>query len=112
MNTLPQKEEIEGNNFSVICEATYGNPNVTIFFWTKTNDLSFRQNRSTLQLPNIQRTSAGTYVCTAENIYSNGEKGTHNQSMILYVICKYILYKLLNYGFFLIQIKEFNTILI
>ena len=79
---LAQKDIIEAQNLFIICGANPGNPNLTIFVWTKV-DSGFRQNGSTLQLPNIQRTSSGTYRCTAENTYSNGEKGTNSQNMVI-----------------------------
>lgn len=70
--------------------ATTGNPKSTIFFWTKAVDniTVFRQNGSTLQIPTIDRKKSGTYRCTLENFYSNGEKETQNQSMIVNVLCK------------------------
>lgn len=66
---------------------TPGNPRSTTVYWTKVENSGFRQNGHTLHVPNIQRTSSGTYRCTAENNYSNGEKGTHNQSMVVNVFC-------------------------
>lgn len=42
--------------------------------------------------PNVnglsQRNSSGTYKCTAENSYHNGERGTHSQSFAVNVQCK------------------------
>lgn len=38
------------------------------------------------------RTHSGIYRCTAENLYGNGEKGIHSQSMVLNVLCKCILF--------------------
>lgn len=59
----------------------------------------FRQNETTLQLYKIQRTSSGTYKCTAENNYSNGEKGTHIQTMVVNVLCGLLLYNIVSVGF-------------
>lgn len=79
---LPSKKDIiEGRDLSFNCTATPGNPNFTTFYWTKVDNQGFRQNRSTLQLYNINRNSSGTYKCTAENTYKKGEKGMHNQNM-------------------------------
>uniref|UniRef100_A0A8W8P1S0 Uncharacterized protein n=1 Tax=Magallana gigas TaxID=29159 RepID=A0A8W8P1S0_MAGGI len=78
ITTLPRQDIIEGRDLSIICHATPGNPSSSTFYWTKVDNLRFRQNGPTLQLPNIQRTSSGTYRCTAENNYSNGVKGKHN----------------------------------
>lgn len=83
---------IEGVNFTVTCLAIPGNPNDTTFFWTMEDDSLFRGNGTTLHLPNLKRTSSGIYRCTAENLYGNGEKGTHSQSMILNVLCKCFVY--------------------
>lgn len=82
-----QRDIIEGRDLSVTCQAIPGNPSASTFYWTKVNNPGFRQNGPTLQLPNIQRTSTGTYICTAENNYSNGEKGTNNQTMVIKVFC-------------------------
>lgn len=86
--TMRQQNKIEGRDLSVTCRATPGNPNSTTFYWTKVDNPGFRQNGSTLQLPNIQRTSSGTYRCTAENNYSNGERGTDSQAMVVNVQCE------------------------
>eukprot|EP00105_Crassostrea_gigas_P023187 XP_011442936.1 PREDICTED: contactin-5 isoform X2 [Crassostrea gigas] len=83
---LSQQDILEGRNLSVTCKATPGNPSLTTFYWTKVDIQGFRQNGATLHIPNIQRNSSGTYRCTAENSYSNGEKGTHNQSMVVNVL--------------------------
>lgn len=88
VNTLSQQDIIEGRNLSVTCHATPGNPSSTTFYWTKVNNPGFRENGAILQLPNIQRNSSGTYRCTAENNYSNAERGTDNQSMVINVLCK------------------------
>lgn len=88
MRPFWQQNIIEGRNLTVTCDFIPGNPNPTILFWTKESNPLFRQKGATLLLPKIQRSSSGEYKCIAENIYSNGEKGTYNQSMILNVLCK------------------------
>lgn len=85
---LPQRQVIEGRNLSVTCLANPGNPNRTTYVWTKSNEGGFKQNGSTLQLSNIQRTGSGIYRCIAENIYTTGGKGRHSQDMVLNVLCK------------------------
>uniref|UniRef100_A0A8W8LD40 Ig-like domain-containing protein n=1 Tax=Magallana gigas TaxID=29159 RepID=A0A8W8LD40_MAGGI len=82
IKTLSQQDIIEGRALLVTCQAVSGNPNSTTFYWTKVDNTGFRQNGSTLHIPNIQRTSSGTYRCTAENNYNNKEKGTDNQPTI------------------------------
>ena len=88
---LTQKDIIETQDLFIICGANPGNPNLTIFVWTKV-DSEFRQNGSTLQLPNIQRTSSGTYRCTAVNTYSSGAKGAHSQTMVVNVLCRVLFF--------------------
>lgn len=88
LSTLSQQDIIEGNDLSVTCTVTPGNPSSTTFYWTKVDNQGFKQDGPTLQLPNIQRTSSGTYRCTAENNYSNKEKGTHSQPMVVNVLCR------------------------
>lgn len=82
---------IEGIDLSVTCTVTKGNPSSTIVFWTKVDNSVFRYNGSTLQLPNIQRNSSGTYKCTAENSYSNGKKGTDSQFTVVNVQCRSLM---------------------
>lgn len=88
IKTLSQQDIVEGRALLVTCQAVSGNPNSTTFYWIKEDNPGFRQNGSTLHIPNIQRTSSGTYRCTAENNYSIGEKGTHSQSMDVNVLCE------------------------
>lgn len=88
METLSQRDILEGENLLVTSQISLGNPNDTTIFWTKLDKPGFRQNGTTLHLPKIQRNSSGTYICTAENKYSNGEKGTDNQSMVVNVLCE------------------------
>lgn len=85
---LYQQDIIEGRNLSVTCQATPGNPNFTTFYWTKVDNPGFSQKGSILQILNIQRNSSGTYTCTAENSYNNGEWGTHSQPLDVNVQCK------------------------
>ena len=85
---LTQREIVEGRDLSVTCQATPGNPSSTTFFWTKEDNSGFRQNGAKLHIPNIQRSGTGTYRCTVENNYSNGETGTHDQDMDVSVLCK------------------------
>lgn len=92
IKTLSQQDIVEGRALLVTCQAVSGYPNSTTFYWTKENNPGFRQNGSTLHIPNIQRTSSGTYRCTAENNYSIGEKGTHSQSMDVNVLCEIFFY--------------------
>lgn len=87
-NSLTGKDIFEGRSLSITCQANPGNPNYTTLFWTKVDDQELIQNGSTLKISNIQRSSSGTYVCTAENIYYNGNKGIHNQSMFVNVLCE------------------------
>lgn len=91
VKTLSKKDILEGRYLSVPCETTPGNPNSTTIYWTKVGEPEFRQSGATLQLANINRTSSGTYRCTAENNYINKEKGTDSQSMVINVQCKLIL---------------------
>lgn len=86
VRTFWQQNIIEGRNLTVTCDVIPGNPNTTILFWTQEGNPLFRRKGATLLLPKIQRSSSGEYKCIAENIYSNGEKGRNNQSMILNVL--------------------------
>lgn len=88
VSLLSKKNILEGRNLSVTCQANSGNPSFTTFYWTRADNPGFRQNEAILQLPDIQRTSSGTYICTAENSYNNGNKGTHSQTMVVNVLCK------------------------
>lgn len=88
VNALSQQDIIEGKDLSVACTATPGNPLATLFFWTKIDNPGFKQSGTTLQLHNIQRTSSGTYRCTAKNSYSYVEKGSDSQSVTINVLCE------------------------
>lgn len=86
---LPNNNIEEGNNLSVTCDSIPGYPTSTNFYWTKINATGFKnQSEATLQLPNIQRTSSGTYRCTAENSYTNGKNGRSSQTTVVNVQCK------------------------
>ena len=87
MLPLAKQHFIEGKDLLVTCNATQGNPSSTAIFWSKSNDSGFRQTGTTLRLLNIHRNSSGTYKCTAENTYNNGEKGTNSQNMVIDVLC-------------------------
>lgn len=99
VNFLPQQNIIEGRNLSVKCSTTFSNPSTTTFFWTKDDSPEFKVNGAILKIPFIQKNISGIYRCTAENIYSNLEKGSDSQSMVINVLCKcsivcmYIIYK-------------------
>ncbi|XP_065933069.1 hemicentin-1-like isoform X2 [Magallana gigas] len=86
VNALSDRDIIEEGNLSVTCNATPGNPSSITYFWTKVDNSGLRQNGATLQLHKIKRSSSGTYRCTAENSYSNEEKGSDSQSMSVNVL--------------------------
>uniref|UniRef100_K1S1L6 Hemicentin-1 n=1 Tax=Magallana gigas TaxID=29159 RepID=K1S1L6_MAGGI len=86
IKTLSQQNIVERGHLSFTCKAIPGNPSSTTVYWTKVDNSGFRQNGATLELYNIQRNSYGTYRCTAENNYSNGEKGTVSQPMVVNVL--------------------------
>lgn len=88
VNNMTGTDIVEGLPLSITCRANPGNPNFTTLFWTKVDGQGLIQNGSTLRISNIQRSSSGTYVCTAENIYYNGKKGIHSQSMFVNVLCE------------------------
>lgn len=110
VNTLVNRDIKEEGNLSVTCLATPGNPDSTIFFWTKEGNKNFRQDGDTLQLPNIHRNNSGIYICTAENSYADGVRGTASQFMTVNVMCKNcFITKLINLSF-LLFILIFNNI--
>lgn len=78
----------EERDLSFNCTFTQGNPASTTIFWTSKDKPEFRQNGTTLLLPEIKRSDSGNYTCTAENKYSSGKKGSDSKSMILNVLCK------------------------
>lgn len=90
VNNLSRQDIVEGKDFLVTCMATQGNPTFTTFFWTMVENQGFIRNGSILSFPKIKRTRSGTYRCTAENNYSNGNHGTDNQLMVVNVFCKCI----------------------
>nr|XP_019924517.2 hemicentin-2-like isoform X7 [Crassostrea gigas]XP_034303712.1 hemicentin-2-like isoform X7 [Crassostrea gigas] len=71
------QKTVEGQNFSIKCSYSPGNPTPTSLYWTKTNSV-FRYNGQLLRIPNIGRKDSGTYTCFAENTYSSGRKGKAN----------------------------------
>lgn len=87
-------------NSSITCLATPGNPSSITFHWTKVDNPGFKQNGATLHIHSIQRTSSGAYRCTAENIYSNGAKGSDIQSMVVNVLCGLLLHITVNVYFY------------
>lgn len=89
VNSLSQQNIIEGRELSVVCYANDGNPSSTTFFWTKEDNPGFTQNQNTLRISSINRTSSGTYICTAQNIYNDRETGSNNQSMVVNVLCEF-----------------------
>lgn len=91
MHTLSQQNIMEGKNLSITCEASPGNPSLAAFYWTKVDDQRFKQNGPTLRLPSIERNSTGIYICTAENNYNNGEKGSDSQTMVVNVLCRCLI---------------------
>lgn len=90
VHTLSRQDIVVNESSTVTCNATPGNPSSTTFYWTKEDDPFFGQDGATLKLNNVQKTSFGTYICSAENIYSNEAKGRDSQSMIINVLCKFI----------------------
>lgn len=81
---------IEETDVTVNCDFIPGNPNSTTLFWKRRgNNTGFIQNGAILLLPKIKRTSSGIYECIAQNNFSNGMNGTHNQSLFIDVQCKF-----------------------
>lgn len=86
VNTMTQYDIITGKDLTYNCPYIPGNPNTTTIFWT--NEDRFSQSGISLQIPNIQKTDAGTYICSAENRYNSSKKGNHSQSLIVNVLCE------------------------
>lgn len=87
---MSQQDIIEGEDLSVTCMSIHGNPRNTTYYWTKEGDQTFgKKFGALLKLFKIQRNSSGKYRCTAENNFSNGEKGTDSQTMKVNVLCKF-----------------------
>ncbi|XP_062620127.1 limbic system-associated membrane protein-like, partial [Saccostrea cucullata] len=86
VSSLTNKDIIEEDDLSVKCSVTNGNPSQYTVYWTKTGDSGFRQNGAVLRIQRIQRGSAGTYTCTAQNSYSIGGTGSSSQSMTVNVL--------------------------
>ncbi|XP_062598803.1 hemicentin-1-like, partial [Saccostrea cucullata] len=96
VSSLTDKDIIEGDDLSVTCSVTNGNPSQTTIYWTKTGDSGFRQNGAELRIQRIQRGSAGTYTCTAQNSYSIGSTGSSRQSMTVNVLYPPTVFSLTN----------------
>lgn len=107
VDTLSQRDVIEERNISITCTATPGNPSFTTFWWTKVDNPGFIENGATIQLSNIQRNNSGTYRCTAENIYSNGKKGTDSQLTVVNVQCIFLHVFFTNLKRFFLMIFRF-----
>lgn len=88
VSTLAEQNIIEGSDLDIACKASPGNPNSTSFLWTKYGTVT-KHTGAILQLRDIHRNSSGSYRCTASNIYTNGEEGTHFQLMVVNVLCMY-----------------------
>ncbi|XP_056011993.1 titin-like isoform X2 [Ostrea edulis] len=86
VSPLTNRDVIEGSDLTITCSVTNGNPSQTTVYWTKSGDSGFRQNNATLQITKINRSSSGTYTCTAENIYTIDEKGTGSQAVNVNVL--------------------------
>lgn len=91
MSPLTNQRIVEGEDLSVICNVTFGNPTTTTFSWIKRKDPGFKQNTSRLNMPDIQRSSSGNYICTAENNYTLGGKGSDSRDMTVDVLCKFLM---------------------
>ncbi|XP_061188082.1 hemicentin-1-like [Saccostrea echinata] len=74
---------VEYNNLIVSCVANNGNPSSTLYYWTKSEDDDFQQNNTKLSLYSIDRNQSGTYICTAENTYTSGSKGSDSKQLVV-----------------------------
>ena len=85
---------LEGDNLQLTCEALSRlKPNIT---WTKEKpgnqgNTVVVQGGKVLSIPNIKRTHAGNYTCTADNGFGEPEK----QTVYVNVTCEYVLTKTL-----------------
>ncbi|XP_062566525.1 hemicentin-1-like isoform X3 [Saccostrea cucullata] len=77
------KYPVEYSSLYVTCSATNGNPSTTLFYWKKSGDSDFQLNDANLRLYSINRNQSGTYICTAENTYSSGSKGSDSQQLVV-----------------------------
>ncbi|XP_062617806.1 uncharacterized protein LOC134279425, partial [Saccostrea cucullata] len=82
VHTLNNSTAIEGTDFNKKCLYNVGKPPETNVYWTRQGS-SFRHEGDVLSLTKIQRSSSGTYTCTAQNQYSSGNKGQSKQSMTI-----------------------------
>ena len=84
---------LEGNNLQLICKAPSRiEPNIT---WSKEKpgnqgNTVVIQEGKVLNIPNINRTDAGTFTCTAYNGFGKPE----NQTVYVNVVCEYAMKKL------------------
>ncbi|XP_062602889.1 immunoglobulin superfamily member 10-like, partial [Saccostrea cucullata] len=85
VSSLSNHTILEGEDLLVTCNVTAGHPRSFVVFWTKADNPNFRFNGTTLIIYRIQRTSSGTYRCTAENYYNYLGKGTSSQTMFVNV---------------------------
>ena len=78
---------LEGDNLQLICKTSSEmEPNIT---WTKEKvgnrgNVGVVQEGKVLNIPNISRTDAGTFTCTAYNGFGEPE----NQTVYVNVVCK------------------------
>ena len=85
---------LEGDKLQLICEASsHLEPNIT---WTKEKpgnqgNTVVMQEGKVLNIPNINRTDAGTFTCTAYNGFGKPE----NQTVHVNVVCEYALKNML-----------------
>ncbi|XP_062603323.1 uncharacterized protein LOC134265101 [Saccostrea cucullata] len=86
VSSLNNQTILEGENLSLTCNVTAGYPRSSVIFWTKTDDPSFRFNGKRFTISRIQRSSSGTYGCTAENYYNSLGKGSSSQIMTVNVL--------------------------
>ncbi|XP_052803536.1 uncharacterized protein LOC128233749 isoform X2 [Mya arenaria] len=66
-NFTSNVEVLEGVNVSLICNATPGNPNITSYYWTTTNQTKQRIYDRYLFIQNISRTEEDVYTCLVQN---------------------------------------------
>nr|XP_034303699.1 hemicentin-1 isoform X2 [Crassostrea gigas] len=71
----------ELSDLSIRCSATAGNPSNHVYYWTRSEDDSFRENNTYLRLNGIRRNESGSYICTAVNFYSTGGEGKDSKTL-------------------------------
>lgn len=67
VHALLDKKVTIGNNVSVQCTTTLGNPQTTSYLWTRDID-GWSQITSTMALVDIRTEDTGVYKCTVQNI--------------------------------------------